>query len=70
MGTQNKQVLRHLKNHRYITPLDALREYNIFRLSARIYDLRKMGFIINSELIYDKKNKKKYSKYYICNKNT
>jgi len=44
--SQRQQVLNHLREHGFITPLDALRRYGCFRLSARIYELRSQGYPI------------------------
>lgn len=50
--TQNDQILRHLKTHkRGITQLAAIEKYGCLRLSARIADLRGMGYDIRSEII-------------------
>lgn len=40
MKLQNKMVLQYLKDYGSITPHDALREFGILRLSARIHELR------------------------------
>ena len=39
---QNQLVLDHLRT-RSITPREALYHYGVFRLAARIFDLRQMG---------------------------
>ena len=39
--TKKQMVLEHLKKHKKITPLEALREYGSMRLGAIIFDLRK-----------------------------
>jgi len=46
--TQAQQILEHMENVGPITPLDALRLFGCFRLSARIKDLRDKGHIINT----------------------
>lgn len=46
--TQNERVLRHLTDYGSITSLEAVKEYGILRLSARIYDLRKQGHEITA----------------------
>ena len=46
--TQCDKVLRHLRDHGYITSLEAINEYGILRLSARIADLKKQGIPIAS----------------------
>jgi hypothetical protein len=42
-NTQCEQILKHLKRHRSINPLTALRLYGSFRLAARIKELRNRG---------------------------
>lgn len=37
--TQTERVIKHLKEHGSITPLEAIREYGITRLGARIWDM-------------------------------
>jgi len=44
--TQREKVLKFLRDVGSITPLDALREFGIMRLAARVWELRKMGFSI------------------------
>ena len=51
MKSQNKQIRKWLRSGRKLTPLDALYQFGCFRLSARIYDLRKEGMAIKSETI-------------------
>lgn len=46
--SQCKRVLQHLQAYGSITPLEAMQEYGIMRLGARIYDLKKMGYSIDS----------------------
>lgn len=50
MMSQCNRVLQHLQIHGSITPLEAMQEYGIMRLGARIYDLKKMGYIIDSSM--------------------
>jgi hypothetical protein len=46
--TQNERLLEWLRANRTIDPLQAWTELGIYRLGARIYDLRRQGhFIIN-----------------------
>ena len=42
-NTQELQILNHLKKHKFITSWEAIQEYRITRLSARIYELREKG---------------------------
>lgn len=46
--TQCDRVLRHLRDYGYITSAEAITEYGIYRLSARIGELRSRGFHIAS----------------------
>ena len=64
MESQNWLIANHLKEGKTITPLEALKLYGSFRLSARIYDLRKGGMAI-SERTFVTENKKRVSQYYI-----
>jgi hypothetical protein len=45
---QTDMVLRHLRDCGSISSLEAFREYGITRLAARIHDLRKQGWDIDS----------------------
>ncbi len=47
--TQNKRLLNHLQQGNTINPLEAWKELGIYRLSARIFDLRETGCEINTE---------------------
>jgi len=49
--SQNKLIAEHLKAGRKITPLDALYQFGCFRLSARIYDLRREGMNIKAQTV-------------------
>ena len=44
--SQKELILKHLRQHKSITPLEALKEYRCFRLAARIKDLRDSGHSI------------------------
>lgn len=44
--TQSERVLRHLETYGSITPMEAMQEYGIMRLGARIYDLKRAGYPI------------------------
>ena len=47
--TQTEQVLRHLQDYGSITPVEAMAEYGIMRLGARIWDLKHDGHNIVTE---------------------
>lgn len=48
MESQCDMILRHLQDYGSITPSEAIFEYGCFRLAARIADLRKAGYQIES----------------------
>lgn len=52
--TQDEKVLRHLQEIGSITSWEAITEYGITRLSAKIHNLRKQGYEIESERITTK----------------
>ena len=60
--SQNQAVLRHLKIYSTITPIEALNLYGIFRLGARIHDLRQKGHNIDTVLVGEK-FENQYAKY-------
>ena len=59
--SQSQQILKHLKSGKTITPLEALSEYGCFRLGARIFDLRRSGYDIKTEVVSE--NGKTFAKY-------
>jgi len=68
MTTQSDMILNALLAGEELTPLDAFRRFGVFRLGARIWDLRKLGYQINMELI-DVGNGKHVARYSIPAKN-
>ena len=57
--TKQDKVLTHLQTHGNITPLEALNEYGSFRLGAIIFNLRKEGYDITTNIV----PKQHYAKY-------
>ena len=51
METQNKRIRQYLESGRKLTAMDALHQFNCFRLSGRIYDLKDQGLNIETERI-------------------
>lgn len=49
--SQTKQLKKWLKSRKTISPLQALNKLGIYRLSARILDLRDEGLDIKTKLI-------------------
>ena len=48
--SQNMKVLNHIKKHGSITSWDAFSIYHCLRLSARVSDLKKMGYPIKTTM--------------------
>ena len=59
--TQENQILNHLKKHKFITSWEAIQEYRITRLSARIYELRERGHNIITKNVSE--NGKRFAEY-------
>ena len=57
--SKQEKVLMHLQTHGSITPLEALEKYGSFRLGALIFNLRKEGHDIETNIV----PKKGYAKY-------
>jgi hypothetical protein len=55
---QNYLILNHLEAGNPITPMDALKLFNCFRLGARIYELKRMGHQISARKINTLSGKK------------
>ena len=49
--TQCDRILRHLKDYGYITPMEAISDYGITRLGARIWDLKDRGYLIQTNMV-------------------
>ena len=49
--TQQEKIKRHLETFGSITPMDAMMDYGIMRLGARIWDLKHGGMKIHTEII-------------------
>ena len=60
-NTQENQMLNHLKKHKFITSWEAIQEYRITRLSARIYELRERGHNIITKNVSE--NGKRFAEY-------
>ena len=54
---QTTKILLYLKEGNKITGMDALNLFGCWRLGARIWDIKQMGFKIKSELITTNTNK-------------
>lgn len=61
--TQRKGILEYMQKHGHITPIEALEQFGCFRLSARIWELRKAGYIIKTTS--HKKSGKRFAVYHL-----
>ena len=62
--TQNKRLLAHLEENGSITPGEALLVHGVFRLAARINELREMGYSIDTVMHVDATGKR-YARYWL-----
>lgn len=60
--SQNDQILRYMTVHGSITSAEAFTAFGCTRLSARIWDLKRMGFNITKKR--ERKNGKSYDRYF------
>ena len=47
--TQNEMVVAYMKEFKWISPLEAIRDLGVYRLASRISDIRKQGYPVKSE---------------------
>lgn len=59
--SQVDTVLRHLQHVGPLTPLEALKLYGVFRLAARVKELRERGYNVTTET--GKANGKHFARY-------
>lgn len=48
---QNDRIIDHLATGRPLTPIVALRRFGVFRLGARVHELKRQGHPITSRLV-------------------
>jgi len=58
--TQTQEILNYLQEGNAITPIEALERFGCFRLGARVWDIKKMGYEIETKLVGDKKKWAQY----------
>ena len=51
LGTQTGAILAYLEKGHKLTPIQALNIFGCFRLGARIYDLKRLGFQIEMQRV-------------------
>lgn len=62
---QTRKILNHLSKYGSITPMESWTVYSIYRLSACIYDLRKIGISITKDMKVDAAGHK-YARYEVA----
>lgn len=65
---QAKTVLRHLRNNDHISPAEALIVYGISRLAACVFELRKAGYTVSTDMAADAQGRK-YARYSMAKAN-
>lgn len=60
--SQTQTVLKHLQTHEHITPLEAIGLYGVYRLAARVNDLRNAGHKILTDMQVDPRGRP-YARY-------
>jgi len=65
MLTQNQMVINHLKKFGTITPREAMDDYQITRLAARVDELKRVGWNIDTEMRKHQITGKRYAKYHL-----
>lgn len=63
--TQKEKIREYLVNGGTLTPLDALEKFGCFRLATRIFELKKEGLDIRTEMVENEATGKRYAKYFI-----
>lgn len=61
--SQTLQVYEYIGKHGSITPLEALEHIGCFRLGARIWELKDMGFPVTGTMVTE--NGKRFKRYYM-----
>lgn len=63
-ASMKRQILAYLQSGGELTPLKALKMFNCLSLPARVYELRREGYSISSQLI-ETETKKHVAKYWL-----
>lgn len=62
---QRTRIIEYLKTHDGITQYDAIKHISVMRLSARISEMKKLGYVIRDSWV---KGKNKYGEKYRAKK--
>ena len=63
--SQCTQIKEYMEEHGSITQIEAVNEFNCYRLSARINDLRKIGVNIETKNERNKNNTGTHARYFL-----
>ena len=63
--SQCAQIKKYMEDHGSITQIEAVNEFNCYRLSARIHDLRKIGVKIETKNERNKNNSGTHARYFL-----
>ena len=63
--SQTREILRYLAKGRAITPLEALERFGVFRLAARIQEIRAQGHKVETTTIRTR-NGARVARYSLC----
>lgn len=61
--SQTLGILDHLQRGHSLTPLEAVDLFGCMRLAARVRDLRRAGYPVESEMVKDSGSGKHYARY-------
>jgi len=67
MESQNKMIKAHLESGKTITAIEALTQYQCFRLASRISDLKQSGYPVDKMMI-ELPNGKRVAQYFKSHK--
>ena len=63
-SNQTDAIMLYLQAGYKLTPMDALRKFGVFRLAARVADVKKRGVDVKKEMVKDE-NGKRYARYFV-----
>jgi hypothetical protein len=66
--TQNSKVLDYLSSGRSISQRDAIIDFNIYRLAARVCELRNEGWEITTRMVRNLKFRARHAEYSMASK--
>lgn len=61
--TQREMIKNYLEEGHSLTPIDALNLFGCFRLATRVFELKKQGMDIRTEIVENSETGKRYARY-------